>query len=193
MYFPDLIEEYKHSLKDLREMGGNLDMQRDLMVAIKWMETGYDPAEYRAATRTDALVMDPYHMQTYMAYVNDDEMLIPEFLGLMKDKIEGKFVGGDLEAKEWQGYANFIMRDLNSIANKANQRKEKINSALKGLTAEERAVYVAIEGELMSFGKVAKMLDVSKSTVQSYYERACRKIHSNITHGTQVSIFDDIA
>lgn len=46
MYFPDLIEEYKQSLKDLRAMGGNLGMQRDLMETIKWMETGYDPAEY---------------------------------------------------------------------------------------------------------------------------------------------------
>ncbi len=69
MYFPDLIEEYKQSLKDLRAMGGNLDMQRDLM------ETGYDPAEYRAATRMDAFVMDHHLMQDLISYVDSDEFL----------------------------------------------------------------------------------------------------------------------
>lgn len=87
----------------------------------------------------------------------------------------------------------YMMRDLNAAAIKANEQKRRINSALKGLTDDERAVYIAIEAELLPFSKVARMLDISKSTVQSYYSRAKRKIHANITHGTQESLFDDIA
>ncbi|MBD8037106.1 hypothetical protein H9635_10145 [Solibacillus sp. A46] len=190
MYFPELLEEYKQLLKQMKSEGVTSgDLYREVKQAIEWMETGYDPAEYRAATRVDAFPMDPYHMQTYMAYVNDDEMLMPEFLVPIKEKIEANFIDVDVDAPEWQSYVTFMMRDVNVAVKKANELKEKIKSALKGLTADERAVYVAIKGELMSFSKVAKMLDVSKSTVQSYYERACRKIHYNVQNGSQLSLF----
>ncbi|MER2009031.1 MAG: sigma factor-like helix-turn-helix DNA-binding protein [Psychrobacillus sp.] len=194
MYFEDLLEEYKHLLQKMKGEGVTSgEMFREVKQAIEWMETGYDPAEYRAATRVDAFPMDPYHMQTYMAYVNDDDMLMPEFMGSLKKKIEEEFTDIDVEAPEWQSYMAYMMRDLNAAAIKANEEKRRINSALKGLTDDERAVYIAIEAELLPFSKVARMLDISKSTVQSYYSRAKRKIHANITHGTQESLFDDIA
>lgn len=63
MYFPDLIDEYKQSLKELKAAGGCPGMERDMLEVIKWMETGYDPAEYRSATRTDVYVMDHHLMQ----------------------------------------------------------------------------------------------------------------------------------
>lgn len=166
----------------------NGSMYQEVKQAIEWMETGYDPAEHRAVTRVDA-----YLMQTYMAYVNDDDMLMPEFLVPVKEKIVVNFVDIDVDTPVWQSYITFMLRDVNAVTKKANERKEKINGALQGLTADEKAVYVAIEGELMSFGKVAKMLDVSKSTVQSYYERAKRKIHENINKGTQTDIFDFVS
>lgn len=194
MYFPELLEEYRQLLKEMKSEGVTSgSMYQEVKQAIEWMETGYDPAEYRAATRVDAFPMDPYHMQTYMAYVNDDDMLMPEFLGSLKKKIEEEFADIDVEAPEWQSYMAYMMRDLNAAAIKANEEKRRINSALKGLTDDERAVYIAIEAELLPFSKVARMLDISKSTVQSYYSRAKRKIHANITHGTQESLFDDIA
>lgn len=185
MYFPDLLAEYKQLLQQMKGEGVTSgEMFREVKQAIEWMETGYDPAEYRAATRVDAYPMDPYHMQTYMAYVNNDDMLMPEHLIPIKEQIESETV------EYFDGYLDIKMRFLNKEVSWANDRKEKINSALKGLTADERAVYVAIEGELMSFGKVAKMLEVQKSTVQSYYERACRKIRNNINNGSQTDIFD---
>lgn len=194
MYFPELLEEYKQLLQQMKGEGVTSgEMFREVKQAIEWMETGYDPAEYRAATRVDAYPMDPYHMQTYMAYVNDDDMLMPEFLNSVKEKIEQKFVDIEVDAPEWQNYMAYMMRDLNAATKKANEQKRKINSALKGLTDDERAVYIAIEAELLPFSKVARMLDISKSTVQSYYSRAKRKIHANITYGTQESLFDDIA
>ena len=194
MYFPELLEEYKQLLKEMKSEGVTSgSMYQEVKQAIEWMETGYDPAEYRAATRVDAFPMDPYHMQTYMAYVNDDDMLMPEFMGSLKKKIEEEFADIDVEAPEWQSYMAYMMRDLNASVIKANEEKRRINSALKGLTDDERAVYIAIEAELLPFSKVARMLDISKSTVQSYYIRAKRKIHANITHGTQESLFDDIA
>ena len=194
MYFEDLLEEYRELLGQMKLEGVTSgEMFREVKQAIEWMETGYDPAEYRAATRVDAFPMDPYHMQSYMAYVNDDDMLIPEYLIQVREKIKSDFVDIDVEAPEWQNYISYMMRDIGPVAKKARERKEKVNSALRGLTKDERAVFIAIEAELLPFSKVARMLDISKSTVQSYYSRAKRKIHANITYGTQESLFDDIA
>lgn len=194
MYFEDLLEEYRELLGQMKLEGVTSgEMFREVKQAIQWMETGYDPAEYRAATRVDAFPMDPYHMQMYMAYVNDDEMMMPEYLVQVREKIKSDYADIDMDAPEWDGYITYLMRDISPVAKKARERKEKINSALNGLTKDERAVFVAIEAELLPFSKVARMLDISKSTVQSYYSRAKRKIHANITQGTQESLFDDIA
>jgi len=194
MSFEDLLEEYRELLGKMKLEGVTSgEMFREVKQAIEWMETGYDPAEYRAATRVDAFPIDPYHMQTYMAYVNDDDMLMPEFLVQVRGKIKSDYADIDVDAPEWQSYITYLMRDISPVAKKARERKDKVNSALKGLTKDERAVFIAIEAELLPFSKVARMLDISKSTVQSYYSRAKRKIHANITHGTQESLFDDIA
>ncbi|MER2006701.1 MAG: sigma factor-like helix-turn-helix DNA-binding protein [Psychrobacillus sp.] len=189
MYFPDLLEEYKQLLKQMRSEGVTSgSMFQEVKQAIEWMETGYDPAEYRAATRVDAYPMDPYHMQTYMAYVNDDEMLMPEFLLNVNERVHWELRNVD-EVHE-QFYFNRYTKDLNDMVSKAASRKKKLSGAMKGLTADEKAVFVAIEAERIQFSKVARMLDVSKSTVQSYYSRAKRKIHANITHGTQENLFE---
>lgn len=192
MYFPELLEEYKQLLKQMKSEGVTSgDLYREVKQAIEWMETGYDPAEYRAATRVDAFPMDPYHMQTYMAYVNDDEMMMPEFLLSVKERVHWELRNVDPVQEHF--YFNRYTKDLNDMVRKAESRKKKLAGAMRGLTADEKAVFVAIEAELLPFSKVARMLDISKSTVQSYYSRAKRKIHANITHGTQESLFDDIA
>ena len=192
MYFPDLIEEYKQLLQQMKAEGvtsGN--MYREVKQAIEWMETGYDPAEYRAATRIDSYSFDPYHMQSFMAYVNDDDILMPEFLLNVKERVHWEL--RNVDPVHEQFYFNSYTKDLNDMVRKSDSRKKKLAGAMQGLTADEKAVYVAIEGELMSFGKVAKMLDVRKSTVQSYYERAKRKINENINKGTQTNIFDFVS
>lgn len=167
MYFPDLIEEYKQSLKDLRAMGGNLDMQRDLMEAIKWMETGYDPAEYRAATRTDAFVMDHHLMQDLISYVDSDEFL-PDLLADDIDKCEDGSAAREME--------------------RLYRTKKDVNEAMAGLTENERAVFILIRAEYMTFSRVAKTLGVSRSSVQSYLERAEGKIQNNLKYGSQVEL-----
>lgn len=191
MYFEDLLEEYKQLLKQMRSEGVTSgEMYREVKQAIEWMETGYDPAEYRAATRVDAYPMDPYHMQTYMAYVNDDEMLMPSHLLPIKEKVDAEI---ERHCKDSQHMIPIFTREFDRMVGKANERKDKINGALTGLTKDERAVFVAIEGELLPFSKVAEMLEVSKSTVQSYYERAKRKIHANINKGSQLDLFEMIS
>lgn len=191
MFFPDLLEEYEQLLQEMKNNGiTSGDIYTEIKQAIKWMQTGYDPAEHRAVTRIDAFPTDPYHMQTYMAYVNDDDMLMPDFLVPIKEKIEEHFTGVvEANPEEWHDFKEFMMRDVNAAAKKANERKEKINSALLGLTADERAVFIAIAAEGMSYSKVAEMLNVKKGTVQSYMERAQKKIADNLERGSQLSLF----
>lgn len=180
-YFPDLLAEYKDLLKQMKSEGiTSGSMYTEVKQAIEWMETGYDPAERRAAIRIDAYPVDPYHMQTYMAYVNDDEMLMPEYLMPIKDDIDARLVALGTDYEKEASFVERMMRPVTQVAAKAAARKEKIAGALKGLTADEKTVFVAIEAEGMSFGKVADMLGVTKSTVQSYYGRAFRKIRSNV-------------
>lgn len=159
MYFPDLIDEYKQSLKELKEAGGSPGMERDMLEAIKWMETGYDPAEYRAATRTDVYVMDHHLMQDLIMYV-DSVKMIPYVLAEVID-----YSYDDSAAKE-------IERMINV--------KDTANQALAGLTENERTAFIMIRAEQMTFSKAAKILGVNRGTVQNYVKRAESKIANNI-------------
>lgn len=156
MYFPDLIDEYKQSLKDLKAAGGYPSMERDMQEAIKWMETGYDPAEYRAVTRQDVYVMDHHLMQDLIMYMDADSY-VPNWMEHESDE------------NSW----------TNEVVRMANM-KNKINNALKGLTENERYVFIMIRAEGVSFRKTAKLLGVTKSAVQSYLRRAETKIKNNI-------------
>lgn len=163
MYFPDLIAEYKQSLKELQEADGCASMIRDMKESIQWMETGYDPAEYRAATRTDAYVMDHHLMQDLIMYV-DAKSYIPDWmLEHQSDDMESPDDTWDYE----------VVR----IAN----MKNKIKNALYGLTANERAAFVMIRAERMTFAKVARIMGVNRGTVQNYVKRAETKINDNVS------------
>ncbi|WP_342472170.1 sigma factor-like helix-turn-helix DNA-binding protein [Metasolibacillus sp. FSL H7-0170] len=150
-YFPDLIEEYKQSLKSLQEIDGCTSMERDLKEAIQWMETGYDPAEYRAATRTDSYVMDHYLMQQFLI------------------SLDCNFTGLDEEEKS-----------LNNEDERLDNIQSIIKEALVGLTENERKVFILIRAEYMTFSKVADILEITRSSVQSYLRRAETKIKNNI-------------
>lgn len=160
MYFPDLIDEYKQSLKKLKAAGGCSSMERDMLEAIKWMETGYDPAEYRAATRTDVYVMDHHLMQDLIVYI-DSNSDVPE---LITDAI-------DLCIDE-----SAAMKEIERLYH----IKNTVNNAMVGLTENERAAFLMIRAECVSFGNVAKLLGVTKSTVQTHLRRAELKINANI-------------
>lgn len=172
MYFPDLIEEYKQSLKDLKAAGGCPSMERDMKEAIQWMETGYDPAEYRAATRQDTFVMDHHLMQDLIVYVDSPDN-IPKHLEAMERMLYDKY-DDDNRLVERFGWS------LYDEAKRLENIKNKIRYALRGLTANERAAFVMIRAERMSFGKVAQVLGITKSTVQTHLRRAESKINSNI-------------
>lgn len=179
-YFPDLLAEYKELLQQMKSEGiTSGSMYTEVKQAIEWMETGYDPAERRAAIRIDAYPVDPYHMQTYMAYVNDDEMLMPEYLLPIKEKIEENFIDIDAEAPEWQNYVAFMMRDVNEMASKAAERKKHIVAALQGLTENERLAFILVRAERCTYTRAAKALGVHKSSVQVYLRRAEQKININ--------------
>ncbi|MCT6925853.1 sigma factor-like helix-turn-helix DNA-binding protein [Metasolibacillus sp.] len=150
-YFPDLIEEYKQSLKKLQKIGGCSSMERDVKEAIQWMETGYDPAEYRAATRKDCYVMDHYLMQQFLLSVDCD------------------FTASDSNQQQ-----------LNNEENRIDSMQSIIKEALVGLTENERKVFILIRAEYMTFAKVADILEITRSSVQSYLRRAELKIKNNI-------------
>jgi len=160
MYFPDLIEEYKQSLKELKVAGGCLSMMKDMQEAIKWMETGYDPAEYRAVTRTDVYVMDHHLMQDLITYVDSDNMT-PSVLAEVID----------------YNYDNSAVKEIERMFNV----KDTANQALAGLTENERTAFIMIRAEQMTFSKAAKILGVNRGTVQNYVKRAESKIADNIS------------
>ncbi|MFF5994264.1 sigma factor-like helix-turn-helix DNA-binding protein [Lysinibacillus sp. KU-BSD001] len=155
MYFPDLLAEYKQLLQQMKADGVTSgDMYREVKQAIEWMETGYDPAEYRAATRIDAYVMDHHLMQDLISYV-DSDCVTPHHIAEITHYSDVKQV------------------------ERLYKIKRKVKKALAGLTDNERTVFILVRAERYSYTKVASVLGVSKSSVQVYLRRAEQKIRSN--------------
>lgn len=48
------------------------------------------------------------------------------------------------------------------------ENKQEINGAVKGLSENEKASFIAIEAERMPYAKVATMLCTEKTTVKCY-------------------------
>lgn len=193
MYFPELLDEYKQLLQQMKADGiKSGSMYQEVKQAIEWMETGYDPAEYRAVTRTDAYTMNPYDMQSYVAYIDDDDMLIPDFLKTVKQKIVSDFCL-DVEPMMVDKIIERFFSGFHSQANTMMENKETIKHALQGLTDNEKAAFIAVKAERISYGKVATMLGTTKSTVQSYVNRAQKKIKKNIEQVYQRSELKKIA
>ena len=172
-YFPDLLDEYKQLLKQMRADGVTSgDLYREVKQAIEWMETGYDPAEVRAATRVDAYVIDHHLMQDIIKYC-DSERLTPDYL---VEHLE------DIPEMDWNKEVNYMAKI-----------KQEVNNAMVGLTPNERAAYILVKAELYSYAKAARVLGIEKGTLQSYIQRAEYKIQKNIKYGAQMDLFNDIA
>lgn len=172
----------------------NGELYREVKEAVFWMETGYDPAEVRAASRVDAYPVDPYHMQSFMAFINDeDEMLLPEQLVTLKQRIISRWMPDETNKIRADEFVRRHFSSFRYATEKAYDNKNLISGALAGLTDNEKAAFIAIEAEKIPYTKVAKMLGVEKGTVQSYVRRARQKIRMNIDKGTQESLFEDIA
>lgn len=193
-YFPDLLEQYKQLLKQMRADGATSgDLYREVQQAVQWMETGYDPAEVRAATRMDAYTMDLDLMQRYCDYVFDADMMMPEQLQTVKKAIVSRWMPDAKDTMHTDEFVKRHFRDFRWQLDKSLDAKEKIVGAMKGLTDNEKAAFIAIEAEKMTYEQVAKLFEVEKGTIQSYVRRAKQKIRMNLEHGTQDSLFDDIA
>lgn len=54
--------------------------------------------------------------------------------------------------------------------------RERIEDALCELTKREKEVYILAKVELLSYGEIAELLVMSKTSVQTYMERAIKKI-----------------
>lgn len=153
-----LLEEYRQSYSDLLEMEKHVansehskndvpvirKMIRSMKEVIYWLETGYDPAEVRAKTRTDAYVMDHFILQD-----------------ILSNKLY--YIDNATEERET-----------------AESHKERIEQALEGLTENERKEFIMIRVEFMTYAKIAELLGVKRSTVQSYVLRAEKKIQRNL-------------
>lgn len=55
-----------------------------------------------------------------------------------------------------------------------------LESLMKSFTAKERQAYEMVRGKCFSFNQAAKLMDCRKSTIQTYIERAEKKIQAAV-------------
>lgn len=67
---------------------------------------------------------------------------------------------------------------------------ERITATLNNLSDKERAAYLAVKGQNLSYAKAGEILGVSKASVQSYVNRAQDKIDNQVKYGSQNFLFD---
>lgn len=67
---------------------------------------------------------------------------------------------------------------------------ERITAMLNNLSDKERAAYLAVKGQNLSYAKAGEILGVSKASVQSYVNRAQDKIDNQVKYGSQNYLFD---
>jgi positive control factor len=58
----------------------------------------------------------------------------------------------------------------------SQREKEMIEDALCSLTAREKDIYILINQDLLTFEGVGELLGIKKTTVQTHYKRAVKKI-----------------
>lgn len=74
-----------------------------------------------------------------------------------------------------------------SPSNISEGQRFRIEEALRRLSDRERECYVMAHGECFSFGYIANLLGISRSTVQSYVESAQRKISQELCNNLFLS------
>lgn len=67
-----------------------------------------------------------------------------------------------------------------SPSNLSEYQRFQIEDALSRLSPRERECYTMAHGDCLSFARIASLLDLKKSTVQSYVETAQRKISEDL-------------
>lgn len=157
----ELIQEYTETLRDvekIREKAAEDDkiilgsMASDLKYAIQWMKTGRQPGNRRGVERLAA----------YQKEKSFDPLEMQKFFRSTCDSYSWTEDGREENAiTEWD--------------------KIRIEDALSVLTEREKEVYLMSRGQMLSYDDIAKLLCVSKSTIQTTIERAENKIRQQIS------------
>lgn len=157
----ELIQEYTetlHSVERMRDKATEDDkiilgsMASDLKYAIQWMMTGRQPGTRRGVERLAA----------YQKEKSFDPLIMQKFFRSTCDSYYWTEDGNQENAiTEWD--------------------KNRIEDALSVLTEREKEVYLMSRGQMLSYEDIAKLLCVSKSTIQKTIERAENKIYKQIS------------
>lgn len=122
----------------------------NLEFCISWMKTGRRPGSTRGIERRAA----------YEREKSFDPMIMQRFF-----RSEENIYSWDSETKE----------DVVSLFD-----KERIEEALSVLTDREREIYLMAKGNSLSYGKIAELLCIGKSTVSTNIYRAEKKMRKHL-------------
>ncbi len=156
----DLLLEYKKALKELSKSKQSLNkeeqaivsgMMSDLRYAIEWMSTGRPPGLRRGIERRAA-----YQRERMM-----DPLLIQHYYRATTDEY------------------NWTSEQQESCL--AEMDRSRIEVALCMLTEREKEIYLMSRGQMFSYEEIARMLTVSKSTIQTTIQRAEKKIKKQLS------------
>ncbi|MHB8171231.1 MAG: sigma factor-like helix-turn-helix DNA-binding protein [Thermincolia bacterium] len=89
----------------------------------------------------------------------------------------------DLEAQENAWIVARAVAKKNHVPKLTNEQLKLLDDILAMLTPKEREVYVMVKGHGYSWEYTARILGVTKSSVQTYLDRAQEKIHRALLGG----------
>lgn len=69
------------------------------------------------------------------------------------------------------------------------EERHKLNDYLSCLSEREKEAFISVKGKGNSYDKTAKYLGVSRSTVQSYVNRAKEKLYEAVNGNVQCTLF----
>lgn len=150
----DLLHQYKHARKELRDMLDLLNdtvkdsedkstinsMINDVTFIIDWIESGSNPEEYRGTN-----IKNAYHMK----YLPNMEIL-PDITGQLEVEREA------LELTK--------------------EQRHIINLLLNTWTDRERDCFILYMADNKSMSEISEIIDISKASVQTYINRAKEKV-----------------
>ncbi|MBP3950324.1 sigma-70 family RNA polymerase sigma factor [Bacillus suaedae] len=156
----DLLKQYGSTLYKLEKFKSSVckdeqeivsGMISDLRFTIEWLRTGKRPGARRGIERRAA----------YQRERSEDPLVIQRYVRSTADDHNWTDIQQESCVTEWD--------------------RTRIEDALSVLTEREKEMYLMSRGGMMSFEQIARMLVVSKSTVQTTIERAEKKISLQIS------------
>jgi RNA polymerase sigma-70 factor (ECF subfamily) len=164
-----LIKEYKNTKKELNNLLEKLKLMKDpadvdmhdmkyisemisnLEYSIEWMSTGKRPGNKRGIERRAA----------YQREKSVDPLIMQRYI--QSEETDYFWDKGEKQ-------------DVISSCD-----RERIEDALSVLTQREKEIFLMSRGQCLSYEKISKHLNVSKSTVQQNIKRANSKIGKRVS------------